>query len=121
MKKFETKRLFVNAIKFDTYRKPWPHGVETVVGDIGVPHPVIIGTQGNTNLNHGDWIIYMPLGEVVMGDELFHALFQEHTFQPGLFAEDGTNPPPRVQPLDPTIETMLKDLAKDTGVGVTRA
>jgi len=87
MKKFETKRLVASAVKFDIYSKPWPPGVETVVGDIGVPHPVIIGVQGNINLSHGDMIVYLPIGKVVMNDELFFCLFQEKVFQPPLFKE----------------------------------
>jgi hypothetical protein len=77
MQRYETKHLKVQAEKFDLYRKPWPRSVETVIGDIGVPHPVIIGVQGNINLNHGDWIVYMPMGVITMGDELFHTLFVE--------------------------------------------
>ena len=79
------------AQRFDLYQKPWPHGVTTVIGDIGVPHPVIVGVQGNVNLNHGDWIVYMPIGEVVMTPELFSTIF-------GIKEPDA--PFARVQPLD---------------------
>lgn len=82
MDKYETRGLMVQAEKFDLYRKPWPRSVETIIGDIGVPHPVIIGVQGNINLGHGDWIVYLPLGVVTMNDELFHTLFVKHEKYP---------------------------------------
>jgi len=82
MERYETKRLMVQAERFDLYRKPWPRSVETIIGDIGVPHPVIIGVQGNINLGHGDWIVYLPLGVVTMNDELFNTLFVKHEKYP---------------------------------------
>lgn len=77
MQTYETKFFMVQALRFDRYKKPWPHEVETIVGDVGIPHPVIIGVQGNMSVNHGDWIVYMPMGAIVMSDAMFNQFFIE--------------------------------------------
>lgn len=116
MERYETKRLMVQAEKFNLYRKPWPRSVETIIGDVGVPHPVIIGVQGNIDLHHGDWIVYLPLGVVTMNDELFNTLFVKHEKYPAPELADVhvIVPPlpakdPKVQPLDepPTVVTPV--------------
>lgn len=97
MLRYDSKRLVVAAERFDLYHKPWPRSVETVIGDIGVPHPVIIGVQGNINLSHGDWIVYLPCGVVTMNDTLFNTLFTRESLP---VIEVIVPPLEKVQPLD---------------------
>jgi len=76
MTNFYTRRQKWPAVRFDRYVKPWPHNVETILGDVGVPHPVVVTVQGNIPVNTGDWIVYTPVGPQVFKNDLFNYLFR---------------------------------------------
>lgn len=63
----------------DQYLKKGPpiSGVTTICGDLGIPHEVIDTPRGAITVRDKDWIVYSPVGVIVIEDRMFRVLYKE--------------------------------------------
>lgn len=74
MNVYRTKRLTVQAIRFDQHRKPWPSVVEPVYTN-GIPEPRLEG--GPVVVKNGDYILGIGATIFTLPPALFARLFEE--------------------------------------------